>query len=504
MTVDSTSTELLFTVSQQLNSSLDLDEVLGKVLRLTVEATGAVRGSFFLLDEKGNVIRQILARPNQTSEISQLTVQKVMSEGLAGWVYEHRQPALVPDTTKDERWLRLPNDKEIMGAALVIPLMVQERVNGLLALHHHQVNYFNNTHLALTESIAGQAATAIENAQLYTQVKQEHEALYAFMSGIPLPVLVINNGLIVFRNRVAEQLLLVKDVQIPLTSIIGGEALNKALESLQKDGESRTEVQWPDSRIFDVSVNSVSQPGMVITLNDISHLKELDEMKSLFVETVSHDLKSPLSAIKGYASLLAMSQNLSERDKINLANILQSTDQMQTLITNLLDLAEIEAGLGGEVEPCDMAEIAHDVLENYQFQIEEKEINLSVNFSEDLALVSGDPMRLFQVVANYISNAVKYTPQGGQVIVRGHNVGVEVHLEVSDTGPGIPLLAQPQLFQKFYRVPEINGSVEGTGLGLSIVKAIVEGYGGRVFVKSEPGTGSTFGCILPTTNEITW
>lgn len=502
MTLDSTSAELLYTVSQQLNSSLDLDEVLGKVLRLTVEATGAGRGSFFLLDEKGNVIRQILARPNQSSEISQYTVQKVMSEGLAGWVYEHRQSALVTDTTKDERWLRLPNDNDIMGAALVIPLMVQGQINGLLALHHQQVNYFNHNHLALAEGIAGQAATAIENARLYTQVKREHEALYAFMSGIPMPVLVVNNGAVVFRNRVAEQLLLVKEVNIPLASIIGGEVLNETLEDLQKAGDSRTEAQWPDGRIFDVSVNSVSHHGTVITLNDISHLKKLDEMKSLFVETVSHDLKSPLSAIKGYAMLLSMSQNLSERDKTNLANIQQSTEQMQALIANLLDLAEIEAGLSGEIEVCDVAEIAQEVLESFQLQIEEKEIKLAVYFSPDLALIPADPMRLSQVVTNYVSNALKYTPPGGHVTVKGRNMGSEVHLEVSDTGPGIPPSAQQQLFQKFYRIPEINGNVEGTGLGLSIVKAIVEGYGGRVFVKSELGAGSTFGCAFPIAGQV--
>lgn len=503
MIKDSRSAELLYTVSQQLNSSLDLDEVLGKVLRLTVEATGAGRGSLFLLDDEGNVVRHILARPNQPPEISHNIVQKVMTEGLAGWVYEQRQPALVTDTTQDDRWIRLPDDQEIMGAALVLPLIYQERVNGVLALHHRQVNYFNQRHLSLAMGIAGQAATAIENARLYTQVKSEHEALYALMSGMPIPVLVIDKGQIVFRNRAAQQLLLVKEDNIPLTQIIGGEALKLALEHLQNDPDTHTEVRWPDDRVFNVSINRVYQHGTVVALHDITYLKELDEMKSLFVETVSHDLKSPLASIHGYATLLTLSRNLSERERTHLNNILQTTKQMQALIENLLDLAEIETGMGGQLEPCNIAEIAHEVLAQYQLQIEEKEISLTVQIPQNLPEVLGDPLRISQVVANYISNAVKYTPPGGGIDVRGGRRNGEIYVEVADTGPGIPPAAQSELFQKFYRVPQENGakSIEGTGLGLSIVKAIVESYGGYVWVKSEVGAGSTFGCVLPINTE---
>lgn len=496
----SASVELLYTVSQQLNSSLDLDEVLGRVLRLTVEATGAGRGSLFLLDEEGHVVRQILARPNQPPEVSRSNVDKVMTKGLAGWVYHHRQPALVTDTTKDSRWVRLPNDQAIMGAALVIPLMHKEQVNGVLALHHKQVSYFTEEHLSLAMSIAGQAATAVENARLYTQAKSEHAALYALMSGMPIPVLVINKGQIVFHNRTAAQSLPVKENNIPLTQIAGGQALQQALSQLRKNDDTHIEVQWPDKRVFNVSINEVPQHGTVVALHDISYLKELDNMKSLFVETVSHDLKSPLSAIHGYATILSLSKNLSERDQLNLNNILQTTRQMQSLIENLLNLAEIEAGLGGQhMEACDIVEIAQDVIDQYQLKIEEKELSLSVQFPDTLPKVMGDPLRLSQVVANYVSNAVKYTPYGGHIVVRGQRRETEITLEVSDNGPGIPPAAQSQLFQKFYRVPPDNGAeqIEGTGLGLSIVKAIVEGYGGHVWVKSETGVGSTFGCALP-------
>jgi len=164
----STSADLIYRVARQFNASLDLDEVLGKVLSLTVEATGATRGSLFLLDEEGQVSRTILSRPNQSPEVSRRNVDLAMSRGLAGWVYRHQHGALAADATKDERWVQLPDDPEITGSALVVPLLYQDQVNGLLALHHTQVRFFDESHLALAAGIAGQAAVAVENARLFT------------------------------------------------------------------------------------------------------------------------------------------------------------------------------------------------------------------------------------------------------------------------------------------------------------------------------------------------
>ena len=497
---EATSADLLNTVSRQLNSSLDIDEVLGWVLRLTVEATGAGRGSLFLIDENGSVVQQILARPNQAPAVSNDIVQKVMTEGLAGWVYQHRQPALVADTRRDERWVRLPNDEAIMGAALVLPLLYKGRVNGLLALHHEEVNFFNEEHLSLVTGIASQAAIAVENARLFTQVKREREALYALIRGMPIPVLVIDDeAKVVLRNRAAERSLLISKTDIPLESIAGGGQLQSALDYLLSEPDSHVEICWPDRRVFDVSISSVSKHGTVVALHDITHLKELDELKSQFVETVSHDLKNPLSTIKGYATILTLSKSLSEEERADVGHILEATDQMQALIEELLDLARIEAGLGGDVEFCDMGQIIDESLDQFKLMIAEKELNLVCELSRASERIVGNSLRLSQVVANLVGNAIKYTPPGGEICVRGFYKGSEFWLEVSDTGPGIAPAAQSQLFQKFYTVPVENGSEEesGTGLGLSIVKAIVEGYDGRVWVESEVGTGSTFGCVLP-------
>jgi signal transduction histidine kinase len=251
--------------------------------------------------------------------------------------------------------------------------------------------------------------------------------------------------------------------------------------------------------VFSVSTNDTPRLGTVVTLNDITELKKLDEMKTVFVETVSHDLRNPLATIHGFATLLQMEQ-LSERGRSNLAGLMQGVTQIQSLIQNLLDLARIEAGMDEQAESCDLVEITREVLDSLELQLAEKEMTLTADLPSGLPPVSGSPLRLSQVVTNLVGNAIKYTPRGGRIFV---GVSLEedghIRLQVSDNGPGIPPEEQDQIFEKFYRVPTMENSewIEGTGLGLSIVKAVVEGYGGSVRVESEVGAGSAFICILP-------
>jgi|GEM_PF-3371268 len=498
------STELMHTISRQFNTSLDLDEVMGRVLRLTVEATEATHGSLFLLDEQGRVTRYILARPEQAPEISPHNLEKVMTEGLTGWVYQHQQGMLLDNIASHHPWIKLPSDAET-HSALAVPLLHQNRVNGVLVLHHEESHHFDESHLSLVTGIAGQAAIAVENARLFSQIRRERETLDALITGMPNPVLVIDaEEKIIFINAAGRQLLGLTQMDLALASVEGGIILKAALKELGQNSTSSTrEIHWPDGRIFSLSLNHVAWLGTVLTLNDITELKRLDELKSAFVETVSHDLRNPLATIQGFAMLLEM-ENLSERGRSNLSGLLQGVAQIQNLIQNLLDLARIEAKMDEQIEACDLTEITEDVLSGFELQLAEKEMTLVADLPADLPWVLGNALRLSQVVANLVSNAVKYTPKGGRITVGLSHEGKEIRLAVSDSGPGIPSEEQDQIFERFYRVPMMENSewIEGTGLGLSIVKAIIEGYGGRVWVESEIGLGSTFICTLPTMPDI--
>ena len=328
------------------------------------------------------------------------------------------------------------------------------------------------------------------------------ELIHTLIEGLPLPVLMIRNDQIVFRNRAAEQTLSIRQNDTDLSTITGGDDLKMALDELIRSGQRHIEVQWPDNRMFNVSINQISAHGIIVALDDVTHLEEINTIKTQFVETVSHDLKNPLSRIRGFAKLLG-SEDLSAKGQVNLTHIIQSVDHMVELIDDLLNLSQIEAGVSGPVEACDLVEIAQKVLNKFKLTLASKEMTLTTDLQPGLGVILADPIRLSQVVSNYVGNAIKYTPEQGHISVRISQVEDEISLAVSDTGRGIPQPAQVDLFQKFYRVPPSNPAewVDGTGLGLSIVKAIAEDCGGRVWVESEVGVGSTFGCNLPIASE---
>lgn len=495
--------KLLHMVSNELNSSLDLDEVLGKIMSLVVEVTGANRGSLFILREDGRVMRSILARgPNQSAEISNYNVQKVMNEGLAGWAYRHQKGVVVADTSMDDRWIHLKNETEITKSAMAMPLVFKKRVNGVIILHQESPGYFKNSHLSIAHEIAVQAAIAVENARLFTEVDNEREAFHSFLNSMPIPVIVVSRDCVVFRNRMAAEKLQIVEEKCELRSFPGGVILYNVLQKEDRESVGNAEVVWPDKRVFNVSISKAMHHGSVIALNDITYLKELDSMKSKFVETVSHDLKNPLHFIKTFSRLLRSENGLSRQAKTYVEDILSSTERMQELIESLLDLAAIEAGLGGKVEACDIAEIVKDVLVRIEPQISSKAITVVTRFQEDLGHVIGNEIRLFQVISNLVDNAIKYSDEGGKVIVDVNQTESEIIVNVSDEGHGISPTDQAQLFQKFYRAkgndPEMPG---GTGLGLSIVKAIIDSYGGRVWVESKLEKGSTFSFAISTAHH---
>jgi signal transduction histidine kinase len=176
----------------------------------------------------------------------------------------------------------------------------------------------------------------------------------------------------------------------------------------------------------------------------------------------------------------------------------RSMTTITDLIGDLLDIGRLEAGLDQETAPCQLEHIVMRGIEAVQMTAEEKHQTLSWNITPGLPSLMGNARRLEQVVTNLLNNAIKYTPDGGKIELTLKTAGAYLMLRVTDNGIGIPLENQPHVFEKFYRVQnEATADVGGTGLGLSIVKSVVERHGGRVWVESELGQGSTFTVLLP-------
>ncbi len=257
-------------------------------------------------------------------------------------------------------------------------------------------------------------------------------------------------------------------------------------------------------------LSAIASQGSVAIENAMAYqaLGELDQMKSRFVLTVTHELRSPVSVVRsllrtlsaGYAGTIAEAQ----RDLITRA--LRRADFLQTLIDDLLDLAAGKSELRASEEQVTvrLGEAVEDVLRRFQIPAEEKQITLDWRgeCGDQPTRVSATKEGVDRILNNLLSNAIKYTPPGGHVSVRLRRDDGNAHLEISDSGIGIPEEALPHLFEEFYRAP--NAKVqekEGTGLGLAITRDLVTRYGGRIEVRSKVGEGTTFAVVLPITGE---
>ena len=235
--------------------------------------------------------------------------------------------------------------------------------------------------------------------------------------------------------------------------------------------------------------------GIVLVFHDITELKKLEQIRKDFVANVSHELKTPITSIKGFSeTLLDGALKDQQTAEYFLSIILKESDRLQTLIQDLLDLSKIEQqGYQLSIQACDVKEILEDIEIILQNKSKEKEVELSVSLPEGLLFIEGDLYRLKQIFINLINNALTYTPKGGSVHVKAKKHDQFVQVIVSDTGIGIKKEEIPRIFERFYRVDRARSrNSGGTGLGLAIVKHLVEAHKGQISVSSKLGEGTTF------------
>jgi len=261
------------------------------------------------------------------------------------------------------------------------------------------------------------------------------------------------------------------------------------------------EVSFPDGRVGNAQFIAIHEVGYALTMQDITYLKEVDQVRREFVHTVSHDLRSPLTSVIGYAELVERAGSLNEQQQDFLRRIQDSVQHITSLINDLLDIGSIEAGIDTHREFVQLEGILRYTIDMLNGQIKAKHLKVRTEVTPALPALRANPIRLRQVLDNVIGNAIKYSLVNGEIDISIHSEGNQIILQVTDQGPGISPTDQPRIFDKFYRGSNIGSDVEGTGLGLAIVKNIIESHQGRIWVESTLGKGSSFFIVLPIVAE---
>jgi PAS domain S-box-containing protein len=404
------------------------------------------------------------------------------------------------------RLLTFPPKAPRPEALLALPLRHENIFYGALWLAYDAPHQFNEDEIRFLTTIAGQAALASANAQLFANAEIGRQRLAAILDSNPDPVLVTDyQGHLLLANPAAWQVFSLSGEAVEgkaVDSLIQQPTLLGLLQVVSEEKQS-AEVELADGKTYLATVSSViveGQPvGRICILRDVTRFKELDTLKSEFVATVSHDLRYPLTTMRGYATMLEMVGELNEQQTGYVRKILSSVDGMNQLVTSLLDLGRIDAGVDLQLEMVPVQEVVERVIGALQLQASQKQVVVSSDISAHaIPLVEADYALLQQALHNLVENAVIYTEPRGKVTVRVEPDKDQMVFSVIDTGIGIAPVDIPRIFEKFYRGGQKEAKKrQGTGLGLAIVKSIADRHKGRVWVESQLGKGSAFHLAIP-------
>jgi len=559
-------------ITRQLTSTLESEPLLKNILENAVSILNCEAGSLFLVDDQNDeLIFTVTVGPVATNLLGQ---RLPPGSGIVGLAVQTRRPVIDNDAqSSGSRFVKTDQQTGFQTRSLLaVPLQVKDRVIGVIEVINRRDGLpFGDDDQNLLTAFAGQAAVAIDNARLYTLTDQELAArveelsvmqridrelnaslemdralritlewamrqshadagLIGMLEGDDLRIMAQQG----YGNYLAGFAETPMPLDLPLLrrAVENGQPQRQALEpelggSLLPDARDqivipiRREAQVIGLMMLESLKESAEEISFLTRLSDhaaiaianaqlFAAVQAANVAKSDFVSFVAHELKNPMTSIKGYTELLAGAKvgPITEMQANFLTTIRTNVERMSTLVSDLNDNSKIEAGrLRLDFKAMDVAEVVDEVIRSTRRQIEEKKQTIVLNIPEQLPPVWADRIRVGQVLTNLVSNAHKYTPEEGQVIVGAEAVNNQwdpegaarvVHLWVRDTGIGISLEDQQKIFQKFFRSDDQKArEAPGTGLGLNITKSLVEMQGGRIWFESEFRKGAAFHFTIP-------
>lgn len=524
--------EALRDTAAALSGTLKLDEVLERVLD-NLERVAPYRAATILLLRE-QTARMAGARGYPGDAMEGLATYDFHLDRVANLrqMAETRRPVVIPDTTTDPSWVEVPHATWIRSYAGA-PIIVENAVLGFIDVVSDE-HVYSQTHGERLQVFANQAAIAIQNARLYEELEnystilaqavkeatselaQAMERMETVVQNSPDAILLYDAQTRIetanpaffetFGYSKAELDKLTPGALARTEDAVQFTAALRTTLAEDKPGRVEFTARRKDQTTFDADAVIAPIPGpegprgAVCSVRDISVLKNVERMKDSFISTAAHELRTPLTSILGFSEILLYRSLTDARREHYLLTIYRQAAHLAQIIDEMLDISRLEAGRGLRLrqEPVDIVELIEGAIQSFQGATPKHPITFTPE--PDLPLVPGDPFRLAQVIRNLISNAIKYSPDGGPVMIKVRQVRDRVEISVRDRGVGIPPEQQPHVYEKFYRIEAPNTAIPGTGLGLSIARLITEAHGGTIHLESEVGAGSTFTVSLPAGN----
>ena len=464
-------------------------------------------------------------------------------QGLCGVVWKTGEPLVLKDYSQ---WEGQQPGFEWVRAEIGLPLRAELKIVGVIGLVYLEPErYFGQLEIELLGRLGQLVSLALENANLYaetrTELKERQRAEKELQETLEEVERSQTKANAIFDAATDSMLLLTPNQTILAVNrsfcehffgsdprAVVGHALADYQDDLQRVFDQPDAFQdWIRQTIADttqsftqilvqraphrrelqlfstpVRTKTAVHLGRLYVFHDVTKEREVDRMKNEFVAMVSHELRTPLTSIKGYVDLLQSGEvgDLTNEQREFLEIVKTSTDRLVELINELLDISRIEAGrVELKRRALDLPRLIRQVTDTMRPQLNAKQQAVTLDLAPALPAVWGDPDRVIQILTNFVSNAHKYTPAGGSITLRARGGGAHVRVDIRDTGIGLSKEDQAHLFSKFFRAQNrATQEVAGTGLGLAITRSLIELHGGKVWVESEPGKGSTFSFTLPT------
>ncbi|NJN16743.1 MAG: PAS domain S-box protein [Oscillochloris sp.] len=502
--------EYLLRISRAMTEQLDLSGVLGLVITYAVEMLAGTSGLIALYDDDGDELR-IRASSHLDRTIWPAFAPLLT---LAPHEISRRGVDVLRDVASDTG---MP-----LRQMIALPLTLRETPVGVIYVFRAALNVgFSADDRQVLQDFADQAAIAVSNARLYQSVLREKQRLDATIEQSADGVMIIDGRWrITTFNKAMEQLTgwsREEAIGRPCAEVLGihnSQGVNICLTDcplqrrpLQENPIAEGKVTTRDGREIYVQSRYAPQRspggqllGAIANVRDVTAQKREEELQNTLLSVISHELKTPVSIIKGYAGTLLREDVTfsAEQYRDGLAVIEDEADRLARQIRDLLDVSRLAAG-GMRLDPREfaLAALVDEVVRSFAPQAGER-FQFELRFPDDLPPVLADYERIRQVLANLISNAIKYSPEGGTIRIGGWAESERAIVHVADQGIGIAPEEQNQIFNRFYRVDNrLRRETQGSGLGLYLVRAIIEAHGGRVWVESQVGRGARFFFTLP-------